>query len=101
LYLVKVNQSHFSKETQSPKKIENSNNISNYFSTPVKFNLEQEMKISSKPRNTEQFQSKMLKEIEEYIEQNMNDMYKAIEEIKVSFEDEIFAMDGKIYLNLK
>jgi len=36
----------------------------------------------------------MLKEIEEYIEKNMAEMQKALEELKISFEDEINSMDG-------
>ena len=36
----------------------------------------------------------MLKEIEEYIEKNMGEMHKALEELKISFEDEINSMDG-------
>ncbi len=39
-------------------------------------------------------QSQMLKEIEEYIEKNMAEMHKALEELKISFEDEINSMDG-------
>ena len=34
-------------------------------------------------------QTKLLKEIEEYVEQNMKEMYKAIEELKQSYEGEI------------
>jgi hypothetical protein len=37
----------------------------------------------------------MLKEIENYIENNMKDMYKALEELKISFEEEIANVDGK------
>ena len=36
---------------------------------------------------------KFLKEIEEYVEQNMKEMYKAIEELKKSYEDEINEAD--------
>ncbi len=36
----------------------------------------------------------MLKEIEDYIEKNMAEMHKALEELKISFEDEINSMDG-------
>ena len=34
-------------------------------------------------------QTRLLKEIEEYVEQNMKEMYKAIEELKQSYEEEI------------
>jgi len=34
-------------------------------------------------------QTKLLKEIEEYVEQNMKEMYKALEELKQSYEGEI------------
>jgi hypothetical protein len=37
----------------------------------------------------------MLKKIEEYIEKNLEEMNKALEELKISFEDEINALDGK------
>jgi hypothetical protein len=40
-------------------------------------------------------QSTMLKEIEDYIEKNMNEMHLALEELKISFEDEINSLDGK------
>ena len=39
-------------------------------------------------------QSLMLKEIEEFIERNMAEMHKELEEIKVSYEDEIITVDG-------
>ena len=34
-------------------------------------------------------QPKFLKEIEEYVEQNMKEMYKAIEELRQSYQEEI------------
>ena len=34
-------------------------------------------------------QTRLLKEIEEYVEQNMKEMYKALEELKQSYEGEI------------
>jgi hypothetical protein len=30
-----------------------------------------------------------MKEIEDYIDKNMNEMHKALEELRISFEDEI------------
>lgn len=40
-------------------------------------------------------QSQMLKEIEDYIEKNIDEMHRAVEELKISFEDEINSMDGR------
>ena len=31
----------------------------------------------------------MLREIEDYVQKNMNEMYQAVEELKVSFQEEI------------
>jgi hypothetical protein len=36
----------------------------------------------------------MLKDIEEFIEKNMNEMHKGLEELRFSFEEEINAVDG-------
>ena len=45
--------------------------------------------IRTRRRGSSIGQSKLLKEIEEYVEQNMKEMYKAIEELKQSYEGEI------------
>ena len=50
------------------------------------FNLQNKNK---RRRGSSISQPKFLKEIEEYVEQNMKEMYKAIEELKKSYEDEI------------
>ena len=39
-------------------------------------------------------QSTMMKEIEDFIEKNMDEMNKALEELRISFEDEINSVDG-------
>lgn len=39
----------------------------------------------------------MMNEIEEFIEKNINDMHKALDELKISFEDEINNLDEKVY----
>ena len=36
----------------------------------------------------------MIKEIEDYIDISMRMMYKALDELKISFEDEIRNVDG-------
>ena len=46
-------------------------------------------KKSTKRRGSSIGQTKLLKEIEEYVEHNMKEMYKAIEELKQSYEGEI------------
>ena len=38
----------------------------------------------------------MNKEIDDFIEKNMNEMNKGIEELRVSYEDEINCIDGNI-----
>ena len=45
--------------------------------------------IKARRRGSSIGQTRLLKEIEEYVEQNMKEMYKAIEELKQSYEDEI------------
>lgn len=37
----------------------------------------------------------MLKDIENFIEKNMTEMHKALQELKLSFEEEINSVDGK------
>ena len=46
-------------------------------------------KRNTRRRGSSIGQTKLLKEIEEYVEQNMKEMYKAIEELKQSYEGEI------------
>ena len=46
-------------------------------------------KKTHKRRGSSISQPKFLKEIEEYVEQNMKEMYKALEELKQSYEGEI------------
>ncbi len=40
-------------------------------------------------KKLESNQAIMMKEIEDYIDKNMNEMHKALEELKFSFEEEI------------
>ena len=47
------------------------------------------LKKNTRRRGSSIGQTKLLKEIEEYVEQNMKEMYKAIEELKQSYEGEI------------
>lgn len=68
-------------------------------SSSSSFNLEPEIteevsnRTSLSKRRSKRYstiaQSKVLKEIEEYVEENMKDMYAAIEELKNSYEPEI------------
>lgn len=54
------------------------------------------MELSEKKmKNTQIF---MMKEIEDFIEKNMAEMHKALDELRVSFEDEIKCVDGKFIL---
>ncbi len=46
-------------------------------------------KRNTRRRGSSIGQTKLLKEIEEYVEKNMKEMYNAIEELKKSYEDEI------------
>ena len=45
--------------------------------------------VKARRRGSSIGQTKLLKEIEEYVEENMKEMYKAIEELKLSYEGEI------------
>ena len=52
-------------------------------------NLKPEPKFPMRRRGSSIGQTRLLKEIEEYVEQNMKEMYKAIEELRQSYEGEI------------
>jgi hypothetical protein len=39
----------------------------------------------------------MLKEIEEYVELNMKEMHKALEDLKKSYEDDINSLNGNYF----
>jgi hypothetical protein len=43
-------------------------------------------------------QSMMLRDIEDFIEKNMLEMHKALEELKISFEEELLSLDGILEL---
>ncbi len=51
-----------------------------------------------KQRRESAIKSMLLKDIEDYIEKNMKEMYKALDELKLSFEDELNNVDGMCYL---
>ena len=51
--------------------------------------LKPEPKYPMRRRGSSIGQTRLLKEIEEYVEQNMKEMYKAIEELRQSYEGEI------------
>ena len=67
------------KEIKNESKIEVNENDIDVISTPR----------NKRRRGSSISQPKFLKEIEEYVEQNMKEMYKAIEELKQSYEGEI------------
>ena len=78
------------KENKEEKDKEKENKIEN----KIEVN-ENDIEVLNKPkknirrRGSSISQPKFLKEIEEYVEQNMKEMYKAIEELKQSYEGEI------------
>ena len=78
------------KELSQEKDKEKENKIEN----KIEVN-ENDIEVLNKPkknirrRGSSISQPKFLKEIEEYVEQNMKEMYKAIEELKQSYEGEI------------
>ena len=51
--------------------------------------INNEPKIPMRRRGSSIGQNKLMKEIEQYVEQNMKEMYKAIEELRQSYEGEI------------
>lgn len=54
------------------------------------------MELSEKKTKT--YHDLMAKEIEDSIEKNMTEMNKALEELKISFEEEIISVDGIYYI---
>ncbi len=72
------------KESKNEEKIEVNENDIDIFNILNK---------NKRRRGSSISQPKFLKEIEEYVEQNMKEMYKAIEELKKSYEDEINEAD--------
>ena len=58
---------------------------------------EMSVEIPARKRRVSIGQNLMLKEIEEYVEKNMNEMYKALDELKESFETEIKEADENGY----
>ena len=63
--------------------------IQNIENVQVEVDENNEEKIPRRKRGGSIGQTKLLKEIEEYVEQNMKEMYKALEELKQSYEGEI------------
>lgn len=53
------------------------------------------MELSEKKKKNNQVI--MMKEIEDFIEKNMNEMHKALDELRISFEDEIEGVNGIYY----
>jgi hypothetical protein len=74
------------------------NTESNYSSTPSCFTLEDELASKDllyKQQKENVIQSMMLRDIEEFIEKNMKEMHMALDELRLSFEEEIQDVDGK------
>ena len=71
-------------------KIVNNNNIYNHENEIIKNIIE----LSEKKVLNNQLQ--MQKEIEDYLTKNMEEMYKGLEQLKLSFEEEIKTMEGNI-----
>ncbi len=42
----------------------------------------------------------MMKEIEDFIEKNMAEMHKALDELRISFEDEIKSVDEEVFADV-
>ena len=59
--------------------------------------VEMTNELPARKRRVSIGQNLMLKEIEEYVEKNMNEMYKALDELKESFETEIKEADENGY----
>ena len=82
------------KRKDSENKEEKDKEKENKIENKIEVN-ENDIEILNKPkknirrRGSSISQPKFLKEIEEYVEQNMKEMYKAIEELKQSYEGEI------------
>ena len=86
--------------------LSNSNNIkhdqqTNYSSTPSNVLITEEDIINKDQILIEQkdhkISSMMYKDIEDYIDRNMKEMHLALDELRISFEDEIKTVDGKNY----
>ena len=89
----KVKKSKIPKEKEE-KNEQNINKIIRKESTSsdngeIDIDLNNIPKRTTRRRGSSIGQTKLLKEIEEYVEKNMKEMYNAIEELKKSYEDEI------------
>ena len=105
MHLVRLNT--FSKKEIAPKNI-----IENIINIPVQekekaqqtnsteVNLDESYKEIYRQKRNSVIQSMMCKDIEDYIEKNMAEMHKALDELKASFEEELNNIDGKTMLML-
>ena len=59
-------------------------------------NLDETFKEVYRQKRNSVIQSMMCRDIEEYIEKNMAEMHKALDELKGSFEEELNNIDGRI-----
>jgi hypothetical protein len=69
----------------------------NYSSNPSTVNLDETFKEVYRQKRNSVLQSMMCKDIEEYIEKNMAEMHKALDELKSSFEEELNNIDRIIF----
>ncbi len=70
----------------------------NYSSEQSAVNFDESYKEIYRQKRHSVIQSMMCKDIEEYIEKNMAEMHRALDELKGSFEEELNSIDGKMYL---
>ena len=85
----KTKKSKNAPEDNEGKSNEAINEIQNIENVQADLEENEEVKIPRRKRGGSIGQTKLLKEIEEYVEQNMKEMYKALEELKQSYEGEI------------
>ena len=101
-----MSQFESNKRNKKVKKSKNSNNVENDIDIneiiktdtlkskdsgeiELDIDIPKIQKKNTRRRGSSIGQTRLLKEIEEYVEQNMKEMYKAIEELKQSYEGEI------------
>jgi len=85
----KTKKSKNAPEENEAKDNEAINEIQNIENVQADLDENNEENIPKRKRGGSIGQTKLLKEIEEYVEQNMKEMYKALEELKQSYEGEI------------
>jgi hypothetical protein len=72
------------------------NGLKEYNTVMTDYPVLDDMMINFKDYKTYDKQSMMHREIDEYIENNTKEMLRALDELKVSYDDEIKSYDGII-----